>query len=120
LEACPEEAIYKNERGIVVVNAPKCTGCGDCVAACPYGMIEQYEFGKAYKCDLCGGNPACVAECHFDALVFKEADKISRRQRSIQMKQRITAGTPQEKWYRLAVNILESAVRMPRTAGYLG
>ena len=42
LEACPEEAIFKNERGVVVVNAPMCNGCGDCVTACPYGMIEQY------------------------------------------------------------------------------
>jgi Fe-S-cluster-containing dehydrogenase component len=83
-------------------------------------MIEQYGSGKAYKCDLCGGNPACVAECHFGALVFKEADKISRSQRSIQMKQRITEGAPGDKRYHLAVNILNDAVRVPRTPGYLG
>jgi len=120
LEACPEGAIFKNERGVVAVNVPKCNGCGDCVAACPYGMIEQYGSGKAYKCDLCGGNPACVAECHYGALVFKEADKIERQQRGIQMKQRIDEDAPDEKRHQLALNILEKAVRVPRTPGYLG
>ena len=104
----------------MVVNAPKCNGCGDCVTACPYGMIEQYGSGKAYKCDMCGGNPACVAECHYGALVFKEAEKIARKQRNVQMKQRIREGAPDDKRHRLAVNILEKAVRVPRTPGYLG
>jgi hypothetical protein len=36
------------------------------------------------------------------------------------MKQRIQEGTPEEKRRRLAQNILEQAVRVPRTAGYLG
>jgi Fe-S-cluster-containing dehydrogenase component len=83
-------------------------------------MIEQYGSGKAYKCDLCGGNPACVAECHYGALVFKEADKIERKQRGIQMKQRITEGAPEDKRYQLALNLLEGAVRIPRTPGYMG
>jgi len=120
LEACPHEAIFKNERGVVVVDARKCDGCGDCVDACPYGMIEQYSSGKAFKCDLCAGNPACVAECQYGALLFKETDKISLKQRGLQMKQRIQEGTPEEKRRRLAQNILEQAVRVPRTAGYLG
>ena len=120
LEACPEEAIYKNERGVVVVNAAKCDGCGDCVTACPYGMIEQYSSGKAFKCDLCGGSPACVIECNFGALLFKEPDKISRKLRGTQMKQRIEEGSPDKKRHQLASNILRDAVRIPRTAGYLG
>jgi hypothetical protein len=61
-----------------------------------------------------------VAECHYGALVFKQADKIARQQRGIQMKQRITDGAPEEKRHQLAVNILNDAVRIPRTAGYLG
>lgn len=120
MKACPEGAIFQNDRGVVVVDAGKCDGCGDCVDACPYGMIEQYGSGKAYKCDLCGGDPACAAECHYGALVFKEADKISRRQRGIQMKQRIDEGSPCGKRHALAANILEQAVRVPRTTGYLG
>jgi len=68
-------------RKIIEIDEELCTGCGDCVAGCPYGMIEQYGSGTAYKCDLCGGNPACVAECHFGALVFKEPDAVLRRLR---------------------------------------
>lgn len=120
LEACPEAAISKNERGIVVVESGKCNGCGDCVAACPYGMIEQYASGKAFKCDLCGGTPACVGECQYGALLFKEPDKISRRLRGMQMKQRMAHGPADEKRHRLAQNILKDAVRVPRTAGYMG
>ncbi|NIO05302.1 MAG: 4Fe-4S dicluster domain-containing protein [Proteobacteria bacterium] len=120
LKACPERAILKNERGVIVVEASKCDGCGDCIEACPYGMIEQYGSGKAYKCDLCGGNPACVAECEFGALAFKEPDKISLRLRATQMKQRSTEGSPGKKRHHLALNILKGAVRVPRTPGYMG
>jgi carbon-monoxide dehydrogenase iron sulfur subunit len=120
LAACPEKAIFKNERGVVVVDARKCDGCGDCVRACPYGMIEQYGSGKAYKCDLCAGNPACVSECHFGALVFKQADKIALKLRAAQMKHRSKDGPAEEKRYQLAAAVLQEAVRVPRTAGYLG
>ncbi|MCP4692664.1 MAG: 4Fe-4S dicluster domain-containing protein [Desulfobacterales bacterium] len=120
LEACPEDAIIRNERGVVAINAGKCNGCGDCVAACTYGMIEQYGSGIAYKCDLCGGSPARVAECNFGALVFKEADKISRKLRGEQMKKRLAAGSAKHKRFNLAESILKEAVRVPRTAGYMG
>jgi len=120
MEACPEGAVFKNERGIVVVDARKCSGCGDCVQACPYGMIEQYGSGKAFKCDLCGGNPACAAECHYGALVFKEPDKITRKLRGQQMKQRVAEGPPARKRLTLARNVLREAVRVPRTVGYMG
>ncbi len=120
LKACPEEAIFKNERGIIVVHAGKCSGCSECVTACPFGMIEQYASGKAFKCDLCGGDPVCAAECHFGALVFKQPDKISQDLRVIQMKMGMEKGLPDEKRYQLAVNILKKAVRIPRTAGYMG
>ncbi len=119
-KACPQEAVFKNERGVVVVDAVKCDGCGECVAACPYGMIEQYGSGKAFKCDLCGGAPACTAECNFGALVFKEPDQLSLRCRKDQMKQRITEGDPDEKRYRLARNLLDESVRVPRTIAYMG
>ena len=90
LEACPEKAIYKDEAtGLVLVDNAKCDACGDCVAACPYGMIEQYPgTGKAFKCDHCGGDPACVKECHFEALFYLEPDTEQRKLIGRQMKQR--------------------------------
>jgi Fe-S-cluster-containing hydrogenase component 2 len=120
LKACPQEAILKSHRNVIVVDANKCNGCGDCVAACTYGMIEQYASGKAYKCDLCGGAPACVAECHFGALVFKQVDKISGDCRKEQMKQRVKEGSPADKRHQIAHDLLDRAVRVPRTVGYMG
>ena len=120
IKVCSAEAIFKNERNVIVIDASKCDGCGECADACPYGMIEQYASGQAYKCDLCGGAPACVSECHFGALVFKEPDSVSRKLRGIQMKQRITQGNAEDKRYALAANILKDAVRVPRTSGYMG
>jgi len=64
--ACRFEAIEFDDRlKIVVVNQDKCTGCQDCVGACPYGIITIDPIShKAIKCDLCGGaEPACVAIC---------------------------------------------------------
>ena len=120
LKACPCEAISQNERGIVVIDTTRCDGCGNCVTACPYGMIEQYRSNIAYKCDLCGGAPVCVAECHYGALVFKKPDAQVRRLRALQMKQRIQKGGAAEKRFTLAKNILDTAVRIPKTAGYMG
>jgi anaerobic carbon-monoxide dehydrogenase iron sulfur subunit len=120
MNACPEDAIYENEKGVVVVNAAKCKGCGTCTGACPYGMIEQYSSGQAFKCDLCGGDPICVAECHFGALVFKKPDKITRKLRGAQMKLRVPEGKPSMKRRQIATGILKDAVRVPRTTNYMG
>jgi Fe-S-cluster-containing dehydrogenase component len=109
MKACPEEAIYKNDQGIVIVDEEKCNTCGDCVVACPYGMIFQNDEGLAYKCDYCNGAPACAPECTPGAILYKEEDKELRRLRGLQMKQRVETGTPEQKRYKLGVSILESA-----------
>jgi Fe-S-cluster-containing hydrogenase component 2 len=109
LEACPEEAISKNAAGVVLVDAAKCDGCGACVPACPYGMIEQYPGGQAYKCDHCGGDPACVKECSFEALLYVEADGEALRRRGAQMKQRQADGSPEAKRHALGLGLLAEA-----------
>jgi Fe-S-cluster-containing hydrogenase component 2 len=119
MEACPTGAIFKSDRNVIVVDAKKCDGCGDCVDACPYGMIEQYGSGKAYKCDLCGGDPVCVTECHYGALVFKQSDKISIKCRKEQMRQRQKTGGPAEKRLSLALGIFNKAERQPRSPNYM-
>ena len=79
--ACQVGAISRNDLDVVVVDEEKCTGCGDCVQACPYGMIELNDRGLAFKCDYCGGDPACVRECEPGALVYGEIGRASCRER---------------------------------------
>jgi CRP-like cAMP-binding protein/Fe-S-cluster-containing hydrogenase component 2 len=41
IEACPEDgALEWAEKGVVIVT-DKCTGCGDCVPACPYDAVAR-------------------------------------------------------------------------------
>jgi Fe-S-cluster-containing hydrogenase component 2 len=70
LNACPVDAIGITEKfGVVIIDSEKCTGCGLCQKACPYGMIIlEEEQKKGFKCDLCGGNPQCVKACPMNAL----------------------------------------------------
>ena len=69
-DACPVEAISRNDQGIVLIDEDLCIGCRDCVEACPFGAM-QFENGHevAVKCDLCierlddGKTPACLSIC---------------------------------------------------------
>jgi Fe-S-cluster-containing dehydrogenase component len=97
IKACPEEAIYRNTSDVVIIDQEKCVGCGDCVEACPYGMIGLDEKNSAYKCDYCGGDPACVEECEPKAILFSEPDKEKLKQRALQMKHRSESGHPDQK-----------------------
>ena len=54
LDVCPTGALFRTEFGTVVVQDDICNGCGYCVPACPYGVIDQRkDDGRAFKCTLC-------------------------------------------------------------------
>ena len=91
---------------MVLVDADKCTACGECVAACPYGMVGQDSDGIAYKCDYCAGDPACVKECFPGALTFEEKTPELLRLKGAQMKQRSLEGCPAEKRHQLGKALL--------------
>ena len=76
VESCTTEAIYREEvTGIVAVDAGLCTGCGECLTACPLRALAlDEEKGIIRKCDLCGGDPECVRCCPVEALALREAD----------------------------------------------
>ncbi len=76
LRVCPVSAITRDERtGAVVIDREKCIACGLCSRFCPLEMIHaDPETGAAYKCDLCGGDPACVQMCPYGALEYATGD----------------------------------------------
>jgi formate dehydrogenase iron-sulfur subunit len=54
LDVCPTGALMRTEFGTVVVQSDICNGCGYCIPACPFGVIDRREDdGRAWKCTLC-------------------------------------------------------------------
>jgi electron transfer flavoprotein alpha subunit len=53
----------------------KCTGCGDCVPACPFGLLDVIDDKVSLQegCTLCG---ACQEVCPDDAILI-EADAVA-------------------------------------------
>ena len=48
LDVCPTGALFRTEFGTVVVQEDVCNGCGYCVPACPFGVIDRREIaGRA-------------------------------------------------------------------------
>ncbi|MFP4030244.1 MAG: 4Fe-4S dicluster domain-containing protein [Desulfococcaceae bacterium] len=74
---CPVKAIGRNpETGAMTVDPAVCIGCGLCGRYCPVGMIRlDPESKKSVKCDLCGGDPACVAACPTGALEIVRVER---------------------------------------------
>lgn len=76
MTACPVNAIAIHpDTGAKVVLSETCVGCSLCVIACPFGTIF-WDPGthKAFKCHLCGGDPACVKACPTAAILYEDLD----------------------------------------------
>src|SRR5699024_2507747 len=56
LDVCPTGALFRTEFGTVVVQPDVCNGCGYCVAACPFGVIERRTDGTAAPTTKHGGS----------------------------------------------------------------
>lgn len=77
VEACEEGAITKQPDGVVVIDEGKCTGCWSCIEACPFDAIFKDEVNNVpIRCDLCMDLevPACVSSCHTQALAVEEGE----------------------------------------------
>ena len=86
LDVCPTGSLFRTEFGTVVVQDDICNGCGYCVPACPYGVIEQRPHdGRAFKCTLCydrlgaGQEPACAKACPTESIQFGPLETLRER-----------------------------------------
>jgi formate dehydrogenase iron-sulfur subunit len=86
LEACPTGALFRTEFDTVVVQQDVCDGCGYCVPARPFGVVDlNHADGKAHKCTLCydrlkgGLEPACAKACPTDSIQFGELAALQER-----------------------------------------
>ena len=77
LDACPTGALIRTEYETVVLQADVCNGCGYCIPACPFGVVDRDpDDGRAAKCTLCydrlhdGLEPACAKSCPTDSIQF--------------------------------------------------
>jgi len=83
LDACPTGALIRTEFETVIVQADVCNGCGFCIPACPFGVIDRDRIdGRAAKCTLCYDRlrdelePACAKACPTDSIMFGPHDEL--------------------------------------------
>jgi formate dehydrogenase iron-sulfur subunit len=88
LDVCPTGAIMRTELGTVVVQEDVCNGCGYCVPACPFGVLDKREIdddGRVFKCTLCydrtreGMTPACAQACPTESIQYGPLDELRER-----------------------------------------
>jgi carbon-monoxide dehydrogenase iron sulfur subunit len=74
MQACEVSAIQIHEKdGTVFIKDEACTGCRSCEKECPFGAIKfDLSRRKAFKCDLCKGDPQCVRWCPTHSLGVTE------------------------------------------------
>jgi formate dehydrogenase iron-sulfur subunit len=96
LDVCPTGSLFRTEFGTVVVQEDICNGCGYCVPACPFGVIDKRhiakppelpalhgnEDGRVWKCTLCydrlkgGHEPACAKACPTKSIQFGPLEEL--------------------------------------------
>ena len=76
--ACPAGALERDHStGAIILAGDLCVGCGDCATACPFDVVVLGpENDRPLICDLCQGNPACVARCATGAIRYAQEAKL--------------------------------------------
>ncbi|HNU71919.1 MAG TPA: 4Fe-4S dicluster domain-containing protein [Thermodesulfobacteriota bacterium] len=80
-EGCPVNAIVRRN-GVVEIDRDECISCLKCLKSCPFGALYVHDdVEQPIKCDLCGGDPACVKACPKDAILFIPEHVLGQAQR---------------------------------------
>src|SRR3954464_2516508 len=105
VDVCPTGALVRTEYGTVIVQEDICNGCGYCVPACPYGVIDRRpDGGRVWKCTLCydrlsaGQEPACAKACPTDSIQYGPLDEL-RERAGHRVEQLHEAGVPEARLY---------------------
>jgi len=105
LEVCPTGSIVRTEFDTVYINEPVCNGCRDCIAACPFGVIQVSATKHiAQKCTFCYDRlqnsltPACAQACPTKSILFGPIEEL--QQHAAQRVETLhTQGLPQARLY---------------------
>ena len=105
LDVCPTGALFRTEFGTVVVQEDICNGCGYCVPACPFGVIDQRKpDGRVWKCTLCYDRlrgdlePACAQACPTRSIDFGPLDEL-RAKADVRLRELHDQGVPHARLY---------------------
>jgi Fe-S-cluster-containing hydrogenase component 2 len=66
--------LVQRAEGGVRLNAERCTACGACAAACPFGAISLDGDGRPLVCVYCG---ICARYCPHGVLALEEIERSS-------------------------------------------
>ena len=95
VKTCPRQALRQSNKGTIMVSEDKCTGCGWCIKACPFGAISLDLANKvAAVCDKCEGrkgqeiwpgrkvvSQACIEWCPEEALSLSTKARVAQKAR---------------------------------------
>jgi Fe-S-cluster-containing dehydrogenase component len=80
VDNCPTGASYHRADGTVQVDRAKCTGCKNCMIACPYDARYVHPRGYVDKCTFCehiDGSTACANVCPTECITFGDASDVN-------------------------------------------
>jgi NAD-dependent dihydropyrimidine dehydrogenase PreA subunit len=81
------------KRQIITIDEPRCTGCGDCIPACPEGALQVIDGKVRLISDLfCDGLGACIGNCPTGAMKVETREAEPYDERRVMAESIVKAG----------------------------